>query len=216
MEKKLFRNEHNKTIAGVAAGLADYMQVDVTIIRVLFVLSTVFLGGVGFIAYIILWIVAPVKNDFTAKFQEFNAFHEKTKSNKDFFDGGDMFTQSSFKENNKWNTPNANGFNSFDDFKPKKADGSGRTIAGAIMLFLGGYFLLRNLDIMPYWFNIGKLYKLWPLAIVAVGVSLIFKNKNKNEWEDFKKAKEEELKNEGEQPVEKIVEDINGAAEDTK
>lgn len=33
MEKKLFRNEHVKMIAGVASGLADYMQVEVTIVR---------------------------------------------------------------------------------------------------------------------------------------------------------------------------------------
>lgn len=57
---KLFRNTSNKMIGGVAAGLADYFQIDVTIVRVLFVLA-VFIPvtfPVVFM-YIILWIVMP-------------------------------------------------------------------------------------------------------------------------------------------------------------
>jgi len=42
MEKRLFRNEHDKVVAGVSSGIAEYMEVDVTIIRLLFVLSTIF------------------------------------------------------------------------------------------------------------------------------------------------------------------------------
>jgi phage shock protein C len=44
MEKKLYRDEYHKKIAGVCAGLADYFNVDVTLIRVLFVLTLVLKG----------------------------------------------------------------------------------------------------------------------------------------------------------------------------
>jgi len=57
---RLFRNTSNKMIGGVASGLADYFEIDVTIIRVLFVLA-VFIP-VTFpviLFYIILWIVMP-------------------------------------------------------------------------------------------------------------------------------------------------------------
>jgi len=54
MEKKLYRNEHDKAVAGVASGLADYMQIDVTIVRLLFVLTTIFLAGSGILAYIFM------------------------------------------------------------------------------------------------------------------------------------------------------------------
>ncbi len=37
MDKRLFRNEHEKVVAGVSSGIAEYMEVDVTIIRLLFV-----------------------------------------------------------------------------------------------------------------------------------------------------------------------------------
>lgn len=54
---RLYRS-NNKTIGGVCAGLADYFDLDVVLIRVAFVLLLLF-GGVGLLAYIILWIVIP-------------------------------------------------------------------------------------------------------------------------------------------------------------
>ena len=56
--KKLYRSVTNKKIAGVCAGLADYLDVDVTLVRLAAVLAVVF-GGSGVLAYIIAWIVIP-------------------------------------------------------------------------------------------------------------------------------------------------------------
>ena len=47
----LRRAYHGRMLAGVAAGLADYLNVDVTIVRVAFVVST-FFGGAGIAAYL--------------------------------------------------------------------------------------------------------------------------------------------------------------------
>jgi phage shock protein C len=58
MSKKLTRNLNDKMIAGVAAGLAEYFQLDVTWVRVAFVLAA-FFGGGGLWIYIILWIAVP-------------------------------------------------------------------------------------------------------------------------------------------------------------
>jgi len=193
MEKKLYRNEHDKAIAGVASGLADYMKIDVVIVRLLFVFTTIFMAGSGILAYIVLWIVAPVNNDPTAKYKQFNDFYKNTPPQ-----GGAIFNSPQAFGNpaqhagqTKWNTPNADSFTKFDNPPPVKNNDTGKTIIGLILLILGVYFLLKQLDIMPYWFNIFKIYKLWPLAIVALGVSLIFKNQRKNEWENFKKTTEE-------------------------
>jgi len=56
--KKLYRSETNRALAGVAGGLGEYFQIDPTIIRLIFVLLTVF-GGSGVLVYIILWILIP-------------------------------------------------------------------------------------------------------------------------------------------------------------
>lgn len=55
---RLYRSVNNKTIGGVCAGLADYFNLDIVLIRVAFVLLLLF-GGGGLLAYIILWIVIP-------------------------------------------------------------------------------------------------------------------------------------------------------------
>ncbi|OGX84627.1 PspC domain-containing protein [Hymenobacter glacialis] len=56
--RKLFRDTGTAKIAGVSAGLAAYLNIDVTLVRVL-LLAGLFAGGFTFILYIILWIVLP-------------------------------------------------------------------------------------------------------------------------------------------------------------
>jgi phage shock protein PspC (stress-responsive transcriptional regulator) len=56
--KRLNRNEQNKIIGGVCAGLSDYFNIDVAVVRVLFVVMF-FSFGIGLIPYLVLWIVAP-------------------------------------------------------------------------------------------------------------------------------------------------------------
>jgi phage shock protein PspC (stress-responsive transcriptional regulator) len=58
MDKKLVRSRNNRELAGVAGGLAEFFGVDVTIVRILFVLATV-LGGPGVILYIVLALIMP-------------------------------------------------------------------------------------------------------------------------------------------------------------
>src|SRR5260370_13129908 len=58
-KRKLVRSSTDKKIAGVCAGLADYFDLDPTIVRVIWFLA-VFFAGTGFLAYIILWIVLPL------------------------------------------------------------------------------------------------------------------------------------------------------------
>ncbi|MBA0088879.1 MAG: protein kinase [Acidobacteria bacterium Pan2503] len=57
--KKLFRSSTDKKIAGVCAGLADYWDVDATLIRVLWLVLTLF-TGIGLLAYPMLWMVLRV------------------------------------------------------------------------------------------------------------------------------------------------------------
>lgn len=57
-QKKLYRSRNNRMIAGVCAGLAEYFNVDPTIIRLIFVLVGL-AGGPGLILYIIMAIVVP-------------------------------------------------------------------------------------------------------------------------------------------------------------
>ena len=59
MEKKLYRSTTNKTIAGVCAGLAEYLNIDPTIVRVIWAL--VGLSGAGLVAYLVCALIIPEK-----------------------------------------------------------------------------------------------------------------------------------------------------------
>ncbi|HEX2908666.1 MAG TPA: PspC domain-containing protein [Phototrophicaceae bacterium] len=66
--RKLIRSSVDKKVAGVCGGIAEYFNVDATLIRLLFVLATL-MGGPGLLLYIILWVIMPEdgekpKNDF--------------------------------------------------------------------------------------------------------------------------------------------------------
>lgn len=62
MQKKLYRSEHNRQVAGVAGGLAEYFDVDVTLVRIAFAV-TALLGGPGFMIYVVLWVVMPEESE---------------------------------------------------------------------------------------------------------------------------------------------------------
>lgn len=56
-DKKLSRS-NNKMIGGVCAGIAEYLGLDPTIVRIVWVLL-LFFAGFGILLYLILWIVMP-------------------------------------------------------------------------------------------------------------------------------------------------------------
>lgn len=58
--KRLMLNKANKKIAGVCAGLADYLETDPIIIRGIF-LFLFLVGGGGFLLYLIMWALMPNK-----------------------------------------------------------------------------------------------------------------------------------------------------------
>jgi phage shock protein PspC (stress-responsive transcriptional regulator) len=66
--KKMYRDAEKKVLGGVASGLAAFFGADITLIRLLFVVFG-FIGGLGFILYIILWIALPEANTITEKME---------------------------------------------------------------------------------------------------------------------------------------------------
>jgi phage shock protein C len=67
--QRLYRSSSNKMLAGVCGGLGRYFSVDATIVRLVFLLL-LFLGGSGFLLYLILWIIVPEEQQAGAAPQE--------------------------------------------------------------------------------------------------------------------------------------------------
>ncbi|KAF0195360.1 MAG: phage shock protein PspC [Bacillota bacterium] len=58
MEKRLYRSKKQRMLGGVAGGIAEYLNTDPTVIRLLIV-AFAFMGGAGIPAYIIAWLIMP-------------------------------------------------------------------------------------------------------------------------------------------------------------
>jgi phage shock protein PspC (stress-responsive transcriptional regulator) len=61
MEKKLVRLVAEKKLAGVCAGLAQYFGLDVSIVRIAYVILTILTGSLLLWLYLILWLIVPQK-----------------------------------------------------------------------------------------------------------------------------------------------------------
>jgi phage shock protein C len=169
MEKKLYRDEHRKTIGGVCAGLAEYFGVDVSVVRVIFVLA-VFLKGVGIIPYIVLWIVLPKRpynyNDPTFKPGVTPGFNPKY--GHAFNDVHVDYTV----------PPPPMPGQPFTPYPPVKKTSNAGVIFGVLLIALGGLFLLDQFEFIPDF----DFEKLWPIVLVAVGATMLFTSK-KQPWE---------------------------------
>ncbi len=146
-QKTLQRSKTNRMIAGVCGGIGEYFDVDPTIVRIIFALST-FFGGLGLLLYIIGVIVIPDQDSQTAKENnqdtQKNELHDKIQS-----------AASDIKENL---TKNPKTF-------------GGEQIFGLIIVFIGLSIFFGNF--FP-WFHLGKL---WPIILIVIGLAFIFNRK---------------------------------------
>ncbi len=141
----LYRSETNKVIAGVAGGLGEYFNVDPTIIRILFVLMTVF-GGSGIIIYLVLWLIIPSRNTNPSDSKDaIRSNLEDMKSTTQTFAHNISKSSKDGKDNSKfwW----------------------------ALFIIIAGFlFLLNNYGLLEV-----DLEKLWPLALIIFGLAIILR-----------------------------------------
>lgn len=167
--KRLYRSRIDRMIAGICGGLAKYFDIDPTIVRVLFVVS-IFIGGGGIVAYIILWIVVPEEQlIFQSAAQDSQTNQKKSdseESNSNTNQDSSKFDSTSFNAgiNQKVNEATNEINKILDEAKSNK-----KVFGGTILILLGILFLLDNL--FPY-FDFGDY---WPIILIVIGVGIIIK-----------------------------------------
>ena len=63
MSRKLYKSEENRMVCGVCSGIAEYFNIDPTLVRLAWVLFGL-MGGSGFFAYIIAAIIIPHRTEY--------------------------------------------------------------------------------------------------------------------------------------------------------
>jgi phage shock protein C len=121
--KKLYRSKTYRVLAGVAGGLGEYFKIDPTIIRLIFVLLTVF-GGGGILVYIILWILIPCESCINKNSEE------------------------TIKDNAEELKSRAKNF--AQEFKGMSSEHHPRNWFGFIVIILGLLFLFDNLGFLRF------------------------------------------------------------------
>ena len=147
---KLRRNPINKVIGGVCSGLADYFDIDVTIMRLLFVIAFIF-ASFGFWFYIILWIVLPIG--------------QRT------IDNGQQSTVDSQSQSQRTESQETDGVTGNGQSRQLKMKS---IITGTVVILIGLLFLVNN------FIPITWVWKLWPLILVVIGVVMIVTSSKKN------------------------------------
>jgi len=143
-------------LAGVCSGLADYFDVDVTWIRIAFVVATL-AGFSGVLAYIILWIAVPARPFMPGAYT-----HSRNRYSTDYRVYEERREPSAYSTDTVPEPP-----------VPVRKSGNGRMIAGLLLVAFGAFFLLDEFNVIPYWFDFDKL---WPLVFIIPGILIISKN----------------------------------------
>jgi phage shock protein PspC (stress-responsive transcriptional regulator) len=153
MEKRLYRSQSDRMIAGVCGGLGEYLKVDPVWLRLGFVLMLFAGGGLGFWAYIILWIVVPAEG------QSATTPGETVQAN----------VQELAERARELGQGVQRGLNN------GRITGEGDPSSGAVVVAMGfilvGVVLLLSRFSLFSWLNWGTL---WPLALIFVGGALLF------------------------------------------
>ena len=157
MAKKLYRSTVDKMIGGVAGGLAEYFDIDSTLVRVLFIV-VVFLGGGGIIAYIILWIVVPQKPYELPKFSSTDSPKGESGSSSNF--------SSDENKSDSFSMSNGGAVSSMTH------SGNKQIWIAIILMVIGSLLLLDN--IFPRF----DFDHYWPIILIGIGIGLLLKAKN--------------------------------------
>ncbi len=137
---RLYRSEENRILGGVAAGVAHHFDADPVIVRLIWVLSAL-LGGVGALAYLVLWIVLP----------PYSRVYGETGSAQR---GADASTDVTVPPTGKLRSPIRSDL-----------------VIGGILIVLGALLLIGNLDIGPGWNIFGRLWPLLLIVPAAAIVT---------------------------------------------
>ena len=149
--KKIYRKIDDCIVAGVCGGLADYFEIDETLVRVIFVLLAIG-GGSGILIYLVLWLIIPKAGQKDKKID----WEENVKEFADDISNKAKTVAKEFKKEIK-----------VEKINPEKRQGS---FLGLLLILWGGVLLVDKLVPMVI-----EWEYVWPGMLIILGGYLYFK-----------------------------------------
>ncbi len=143
MADRLYKSKTDRMISGVSGGIAEYLDIDPTLVRVAWIVTTILTAGIAFIAYIALAIIAPERPA-----------------------GESIKTGEAIPADDAESAPagEEDALTSVRDHRfPERRRG---LFAGITLIVIGVIFLSINFGIFD-WFNWGRF---WPVILIALGL----------------------------------------------
>lgn len=157
---RLFRSESDRKISGVAGGLAEALDIDPTLVRLLWVLVVLVTSGVGLLAYLAMWAIVPPRSEVLVGTAESSRADPEPAS-------ADPAPDTSAGAEPSATRPAA-----------ARRPSNGPVIAGVALIVVGALFLLDNWVSLQFWSYVGDLITLalrfWPVLLIAAGALLVF------------------------------------------
>jgi phage shock protein C len=148
MNRRLYRCRENRVLAGVAGGVAEFFDLDPTLVRVLWFISILF-GGIGLVVYIGMAIIVPLEPPVA---------DGTTGGDPAGTAGGELVSP----EGHRHSSPEGHRH-------PSRGDGRGTMFVGLVLILFGALALVDA--VLPSWADAGRY--LVPAFIVGVGVLLV-------------------------------------------
>jgi len=152
MNNRLFRSRTDVMIAGVCGGLAHYLNVDSTLVRLFFVLLAFIGNGIGALIYFLLWMIVPLEGQ-----------RGETSLQENVHSGSQEIAGQTRAMGN--------------DLRRMVRDPNPQVglIVGGSLILIGFLYLLDNLG-LPWlrWFDIDML---WPILLIVGGLALLLRQR---------------------------------------
>jgi phage shock protein PspC (stress-responsive transcriptional regulator) len=152
MDNKLYRSRADTMIGGVCGGLAQYLRIDSTLVRLFFILLALGGSGIGVFVYLLLWIIVPLEGQ-----KRESTLQETVRSGSE-----EIAERARLMGDELRNIVR----------KPNPQAG---LLIGASLIIFGVIFLLQNLE-LP-WLHWLDFDMIWPTLLILGGIALLLRHR---------------------------------------
>jgi len=155
MRRKLYLSRYDRKLAGVCGGIAEYFEIDATLVRLLYVFLSFATVGTGIVLYIVAAMIMTEAPSYD---------YDHGPGSKEEENFGEYHSEGSDGE----------GYGDYQQGAPHQSYGESNTF-GIILIIAGAIFLLSNFFSWN-WFSFRYI---WPLGLIVIGASIVY---NGRKW----------------------------------